>query len=63
MNKFVINTKKSKVDSINRTIRIKAECFDRLMELSEKSGISFNNLINQCLDYAMANLDESNLGK
>lgn len=34
MEKFVINEKNEKIASINRTIRIKPEHFDKLMELS-----------------------------
>lgn len=48
-----------KFSSINRTIRFKAEYFEKLILLSEKTGVSFNKLVNQCLDYALGNLEES----
>ena len=59
MDKFVINTKNDKINSINRTIRIKPEVFDKLMELSEQAGVSFNKLVNQCIEFALERLDES----
>ena len=58
MGKLVIKQKEEKISSINRTIRLKPECFDKLMEISEKTGVSFNKVINQCLDYALDNLAE-----
>jgi len=58
MGKFVIKTKEEKISSINRTIRIKPECYDKIMEISEKTGVSFNKIVNQCLDYALENLEE-----
>ena len=56
--KFVIKKDDGKISSINRTIRFKAETFDKLMDISEKTGISFNKVINQCLEYALENLEE-----
>ncbi len=57
-NSFKIQTEDNKNQSINRTIRIRSESFDKLMELSEKTGLSFNKIINQCIDYALDNLEE-----
>ena len=59
MKKLIIKTESEKIKSINRTIRIKPECFDKIMEISENTGISFNKVVNQCLDYALENLEES----
>lgn len=59
MDKFVINTQNDKINSINRTIRMKPEVFDKLMELSEHTGVSFNKVVNQCIEYALHHLDES----
>ncbi|MGI6152969.1 MAG: ribbon-helix-helix domain-containing protein [Christensenellaceae bacterium] len=58
MDKFKINTENVKISSINRTIRIKPEHFDKIMELSEKTGVSFNKIVNQCIEYALQNIDE-----
>ena len=58
MAKLVIKQDEEKIASINRTIRIKPEVFDKLMDISEKTGVSFNKVIGQCLDYALENLEE-----
>ena len=58
MGKLVIKNDTEKISSINRTIRIKPDCFERRMELSEKHGISFNKVVNQCLEYALENLED-----
>lgn len=58
MKKFKIEKNIVKVSSINRTIRLKPENFEKLMELSEKNEISFNKVINQCIEYALENLEE-----
>lgn len=58
MDKLVIKSDTDAIKSINRTIRIKPECFDKLMELAEKHNISFNKVVTQCLDYALENLEE-----
>ena len=58
MSKLIIKNEIEKISSINRTIRIKPDCFEKLMELSEKHGISFNKVVNQCLEYALDNLEE-----
>ena len=58
MCKFVIKKDKEKIASINRTIRIKPEYFDKITELGEKNNISFNKVVNQCIEYALDNLEE-----
>ncbi len=58
MEKFKINKDEVKISSINRTIRIKPENFEKLMDLSEKNNISFNKVINQCIEFALNNLEE-----
>lgn len=44
-------------DTINRTIRFKGENYDRIMELSAATGASFNRIVNQCVEYALANYE------
>ena len=55
---FKINTKEEKISSISRTIRMKAETFDRINELNMKTGVSFNKIVNQCIEYALDNIKE-----
>jgi len=56
MERFEIDKTDGKIQSISRTIRLKTELFDRLMLLSEESGVSFNKIINQCITYALDNM-------
>lgn len=56
MEPFEIDKSGDKIQSISRTIRLKAEIFDQLMLLSEESGVSFNKIINQCIAYALDNM-------
>ena len=58
MGKLLIKKETEKIASINRTIRIKPKYFDKLMEISERTGVSFNKVVNQCLEYALENLEE-----
>lgn len=58
MKKFEIDPEENKIQSINRTIRVKAELYDKLMILSEQTGASFNKIVNQCIAYALENMVE-----
>ena len=59
MQKLKIERAEPKIETLNRTIRIKVDVYDSIMDLSERTGVSFNKLINQILEYGLANLDES----
>ena len=60
MKPFKVDTQEHKISAINLTIRIKADTFDKINELSEKTGVSFNKIINQCIEYALDNMEEDN---
>ena len=51
------NTSKSN-DTITRTIRISGSTFDKIAELAEKNKLSFNNVINQIIEYGLENLED-----
>ena len=53
MAKFKIDKNKVNAKTINRTIRIKQDTFDKLMELSNGNEISFNKVVNECIEYAL----------
>ena len=42
----------------SRTIRLDAALFERIMEESEKTGVSFNKIVNQCITYAFQHYRE-----
>ena len=60
MDKFIINTNEDKIKSINRTIRLKPEQFEKIMEISDNTGVSFNKIIVQCIDFALERLEDQN---
>ena len=59
MEKLKIERAEPKIETLNRTIRIKVGVYDAIEALSEKTGVSMNKLINQILEYGLKNLDES----
>lgn len=59
MEPFKVNTSEEKLSSVSRTIRIKAEVFDRLTELNLRTGVSFNKVVNQCIEYALEHYEEN----
>lgn len=56
MAKFKIDKEKLNAKSINRTIRIKPEVYDQLSEISKNTGVSFNKVINECIEYALSHM-------
>ena len=58
MNKFKISKSSKSNDTITRTIRINGTTFDKINELAEKNGLSFNNVINHIIEYGLENLDD-----
>ena len=56
MNKLKIVGKASTKDSITRTIRISGVCYDKIADIAEKEKISFNNVVNQLLEYGLKNI-------
>ena len=58
MDNFKIINDNVKISSINRTIRLKPGHFDKINELSGKTGVSFNKIIARCIDYALSHLEE-----
>jgi len=45
-----------KVVSVNRTIRMNNEMLERMDSLASKNGISFNQLVVQCCDFALTSM-------
>ena len=58
MEGFRIDTSDEKISYVSRTIRIKAETFDKINEINMKTGVSFNKIVNQCIEYALKNYEE-----
>lgn len=56
MEKLKIEKTQKNNDTITRTIRISGKTFDKINELAEKNDLSFNNVINQIIEYGLENL-------
>ena len=48
-----------KTEYVNKTFRIPVELVKDLEVIAQKQKISLNNLVVQCCEYALANLDPS----
>ena len=51
--KFVIE----KPEYVNRTFRITKELAEKLSEIAQHEGISVNELVIQCCNFAISNMD------
>ena len=63
MDKLKISNASKNTDTITRTIRISGYAFDTIMDLAEQYGISFNNVINQIIEYGLKNIDNDENNK
>lgn len=48
-----------KVNSSNKTLRLPDELIERLDRLAYKNDISFTQLVIQCCEYALDNIEEN----
>ena len=57
MKKFVI-PKIEEENTITKTIRIKRSTANELENLAIDNNITFNRLVNECIDFALQNMEE-----
>mgnify|MGYP004541505441 FL=1 len=57
MRKFII-PKIEEENTITKTIRIKRNTADKLEKLAVNNNITFNRLVNECIDYTLQNMEE-----
>ena len=48
-----------KTEHINKTFRLPTELVKRMEEIEQNKGISLNNLVVQCCEYALENIEHS----
>lgn len=48
-----------KAEFVSKTFRLPAELVNQLQILAQNKNVSLNNLIIQCCEYALENIDES----
>ena len=49
--------KVKKTEHTNKTFRMPSELVERLEKLEQSKGVSLNNLVVQCCEYALDNID------
>ncbi len=49
-----------KVEYVNKTLRMPTELVKRLETVAQEKDVSLNNLVVQCCEYALNNIDETN---
>ena len=59
MDKLKITNASKNTESITRTIRISGDTFDTIMDIAEQYNISFNNVVNQIIEYGLQNIDRN----
>lgn len=47
-----------KTEFVNKTFRMPQELVEKLEKLAQEKGVSLNNLIVQCCEYALDNINE-----
>ena len=50
-----------KNESINKTFRLPAALVRQMEEIAQNKGVSLNNLVGQCCEYALAHLDQNSI--
>ena len=48
-----------KTEYVNKTFRLPVELVKKLEILAQEKGVSLNNLVAQCCEYALDNIDRS----
>lgn len=51
--------KVEKEEMTNKTFRLPTSLVDKLYFVAQNKGVSLNNLVRQCCEYALNNLDEN----
>lgn len=47
-----------KPEMINKTFRLPSDLVEQLLKAAQNKGISLNNLVKQCCEYALKHLEE-----
>lgn len=59
MGKLIIEQGSNKKDTLTRTIRISGEAYDKIYKIADKNNITFNNVVNQLIEYALKNVEDN----
>lgn len=50
--------KVEKTEMVNKTFRLPSELIEQLSKVAQNKGVSLNNLVKQCCEYALSHLDK-----
>ncbi len=48
-----------KIEMVNKTFRLPTELVKRLATVAQEQGVSMNNLVGQCCEYALNHMEKS----
>lgn len=48
-----------KIEMVNKTFRLPMELIKKLELVAQQKGVSLNNLVQQCCQYALENLEDT----
>lgn len=51
--------KVEKEEMVNKTFRLPLNLVEKLYKVAQNKGVSLNNLVKQCCEYALENLDKN----
>ena len=54
---IVVMFKVEKEEMVNKTFRLPLKLVEQLYKVAQNKGVSLNNLVKQCCEYALDNLD------
>lgn len=58
MEQLIIKKKQKSSDTITRTIRFSGCAYDKITDLAEEEGLSFNYIVNQLIEFGLKILEE-----
>lgn len=53
----MFHIKKDRIEYENKSLRLPTDLINKVQELADKNGISFNKVVIQCIDYALDHMD------
>ncbi|MBO5477297.1 MAG: hypothetical protein J6A15_06050 [Clostridia bacterium] len=59
MGKLTIEQGSRRKDTLTRTIRLSGEAYDRIFKIADKNNLTFNNVVNQLIEYALDNVEDN----
>lgn len=55
----MFRVKKDRIEYENKSLRLPTDLIEKVQELADENGISFNKVVIQCIDYALDHMDKN----